>query len=84
MTKSKIRRRARSEEGIKSGGEKLGEISEKFSWHVAGGETERRNFPRNLPGRKRNYLQEICLCFKRNPDLPQLADSGTLVHAAKV
>ena len=32
----------------------------------------RRNFPRNLPGRKRNYLQEICLCFKRNPDLPQL------------
>ena len=47
---TKIRRRARSEEGIKSGGEKLGEISEKFAWQ--GGK------------RRGEISREICLAEK--------------------
>ena len=55
---AKIRRRARSEEGIKSGGEKLGEISEKFAWQGENGEEkflekfawQKKKLPaRNLP-----------------------------------
>ena len=65
-----------SEEGIKSGGEKLGEISEKFAWQ---GGKRRGEISREIClAEKRNYLQEICLCFKRNPDLPQ-DDAGPVI-----